>query len=142
MYFSTKCFQKKSEKWSLSCFAVNSIKSVFLSEIGSGHRNSHFTESFKWAGGMPNIRNEWVRRRDHQRGVLEESSQKLISKMNSHSYLRMYVNSTFFLATCLACILELLLTASTIYHILVRHFYFGFPIKSDGICLCRGYLYN
>ena len=56
--------------------------------------------------------------------VLEESSQKLISKMNSHSYLRMYANSTFFLETCLACILELLLTATTIYHILARHFYF------------------
>ena len=97
----------------------------FCQKLVQVTENSHFVESFKWAGGMPNIRNEWVRRRDHQRGgVLEESSQKLISKMNSHSYLRMYVNSTFFLATCLACILELLLTASTIYHILARHFYF------------------
>ena len=51
-----------------SYFAVNSIKSVFLSEIGSGHQNSNFVESFKWAGGMPNIWNEWVKRWDHQRG--------------------------------------------------------------------------
>ena len=41
------------------------FSSSAMSEIGSGHQNSHFVESFKCAGGMPNIL-EWMGR-DHQR---------------------------------------------------------------------------
>ena len=56
--------------YDLDTFVVERALSMFfsssaMSEIGSGHQNSHFVESFKCAGGMPNIlENEWG---DHQR---------------------------------------------------------------------------